>query len=82
MKLLHVVAVVVVILASAAVILRYSDSLIAQFTSWHSPNAAVPSQVPFQAVLSQPNGTPVADGSFSVVFSLVRGRFRWFADLD
>ena len=67
MKLLTVVSLLAVILASTAVLLRHGGSLLAQFTSWSSPNAAVPSQVPFQAVLTQPVGAPVADGSYTIV---------------
>ena len=70
MKLLAVVALVAVILASAAVLFQQGGALLAQFTSWSSPNAAVPSQVPFQAVLTQPGGAPVADGSYTIVFPL------------
>ena len=69
MKVLGVVALVAVILASTAVLIQNGGSLLAQFTSWNSPNAAVPSQVPFQAVLTEPGGAPVADGSYAVVFS-------------
>jgi hypothetical protein len=70
MKLLAVVALVTIILASTAVLLQQGGSLLAQFTAWNSPDAAVPKQVPFQAVLTEPGGAPVADGSYAVVFSL------------
>jgi hypothetical protein len=47
MKLLAVVALVAIILASTAVLLQQGGSLLAQFTAWNSPDAAVPNQVPF-----------------------------------
>jgi hypothetical protein len=81
MKPLAVVALVAVILASAAVLFQQGGALLAQFTSWSSPNATVPSQVPFQAVLTQPGGAPVANGSYTIVF-LVHDRLGRLTRLD
>ena len=69
MKLLATFALVAIILASTAVLIQHGGSLLAQFSSWNSPNATVPSQVPFQAVLTEPGGALVEDGSYTVVFS-------------
>ena len=60
------------IIAVVAVGFSYGRGVLAEFTSWGSPDAKVPGLIPFQGVLtySSSNGVHVEDGSYDVTFAL------------
>ena len=66
MKLLGLVALVSVVIAATVVITRYSDDILAAFTSWTDSSAQVPGLIPFQAVLTDSTGALVDDGDYTV----------------
>ena len=69
MKLLGVIALVAVVIAATVVITRYSDGILAAFTSWTDSSAQVPDLIPFQAVLTDSTGALVEDGNYNVTFA-------------
>ena len=69
MKLLSIIALVFVVIASTVVITRYSDNIFAAFTNWTDSSAQVPGLIPFQAVLTDSTGVLVGDGNYTVTFA-------------
>ena len=73
-KVLVITALSFLVVGVLAVGASFGRGVLAEFTSWGSPDAQVPGLIPFQGVLtySSSNGVHVEDGDYNVSFALYK----------